>query len=132
MSEEPVEFNGEEENESDDSDWGKRILCSDESCIGVIGPDGRCKECGLPYEKAQTEDEAVAAEPDENQDAEPDENQDAEPDEKQDADAAGVDVPPTSNSDDDWENRTLCSDESCIGVIGPDGRCKECGKPYEG
>jgi hypothetical protein len=21
-------------------------LCSDESCIGVIGPDGRCKECG--------------------------------------------------------------------------------------
>ncbi|MGD9238178.1 MAG: hypothetical protein PVF09_15980 [Desulfobacterales bacterium] len=140
MSEEPVEFNGEEKNESDDSDWGKRILCSDESCIGVIGPDGRCKECGLPYEKAQTEDEAVAAEPDENQDAEPDENQDAEPDEnqdaepdeKQDADAAGVDVPPTSNSDDDWENRTLCSDESCIGVIGPDGRCKECGKPYEG
>jgi hypothetical protein len=132
MSEEPVEFNGEEENESDDSDWGKRILCSDESCIGVIGPDGRCKECGLPYEKAQTEDKAVAAEPDENQDAEPDEKQDAEPDEKQDADAAGVDVPPTSKSDDDWENRTLCSDESCIGVIGPDGRCKECGKPYEG
>ena len=32
----------------------------------------------------------------------------------------------------DWENRTLCSDESCIGVIGPDGRCKECGKPYDG
>ena len=124
MSEEPAEFNGEEENESDDSDWGKRILCSDESCIGVIGPDGRCKECGLPYEKVQTEDEAVAAEPDENQAAEPDENQAA--------DAAGVDAPPTSSSDDDWENRTLCSDESCIGVIGPDGRCKECGKPYEG
>ena len=34
--------------------------------------------------------------------------------------------------DDDWESRTLCSDENCIGVIGPDGRCKECGKPYEG
>ena len=34
--------------------------------------------------------------------------------------------------DDDWENRTLCSDESCIGVIGPDGRCKECGKAYKG
>jgi len=37
-----------------------------------------------------------------------------------------------SRSDDDWENRVLCSDESCIGVIGPDGRCKECGKPYQG
>ena len=30
----------------------------------------------------------------------------------------------------EWEQRRLCSDESCIGVIGPDGRCKECGKPY--
>lgn len=32
----------------------------------------------------------------------------------------------------DWDNRRLCSDGSCIGVIGPDGRCKECGKPYAG
>ena len=32
----------------------------------------------------------------------------------------------------DWENRLLCSDESCIGIIGPDGNCKECGKTYEG
>ena len=23
----------------------KRQLCSDESCIGIIGPDGRCCEC---------------------------------------------------------------------------------------
>ncbi len=23
-----------------------RKLCPDGSCIGVIGPDGRCKECG--------------------------------------------------------------------------------------
>ena len=37
-----------------------------------------------------------------------------------------------SPSHDDWENRTLCPDESCIGVIGPDGRCKECGESYEG
>ena len=29
----------------------------------------------------------------------------------------------------DWDQRTLCSDGNCIGVIGPDGRCKECGKP---
>ena len=26
-----------------------------------------------------------------------------------------------SVSDAEWEQRTLCSDESCIGVIGPDG-----------
>jgi len=33
------------------------------------------------------------------------------------------------DADEDWENRVLCSDEACIGVIGPDGKCKECGKP---
>ena len=33
-----------------DVEWERRVLCGDESCIGIIGPDGRCKECGLPYE----------------------------------------------------------------------------------
>jgi hypothetical protein len=32
---------------------------------------------------------------------------------------------------DDWTSRQLCSDGNCIGVIGPDGRCKECGKALE-
>jgi hypothetical protein len=32
----------------------------------------------------------------------------------------------------DLESRVLCSDGTCIGVIGPDGHCKECGKPYTG
>ena len=31
----------------------------------------------------------------------------------------------------DLENRTLCSDESCIGIMGPDGRCTECGRRLE-
>ena len=116
MSDEPVDLNGEEENDSDDVDWQNRILCSDESCIGVIGPDGRCKECGRPHEQPQAEDE----------------ESDTSQSNSQPADDATVAAPPTSDSDDDWQNRTLCSDESCIGVIGPDGRCKECGKPYAG
>jgi hypothetical protein len=42
-----------------------------------------------------------------------------------------TDTPPAADNDViDWDQRTLCSDESCIGVLGPDGRCKECGKPY--
>lgn len=32
-----------------DQEWERRTLCSDESCIGVIGANGRCRECGLPY-----------------------------------------------------------------------------------
>jgi hypothetical protein len=113
MPDEPADFNKEEETLRDD-DWENRILCSDDSCIGVVGPDGRCKECGKPYQG----EKPPAGE----------------------KDKAPVEVPPqeepdvemASRFDDDWENRTLCSDESCIGVVGPDGRCKECGKPYEG
>src|SRR5512142_3159570 len=30
----------------DEIDFEHRILCPDGACIGVIGPDGRCKVCG--------------------------------------------------------------------------------------
>ena len=49
MPDEPADLNKEEEMAKDDGNWVNRILCSDESCIGVIGADGRCKECGKPY-----------------------------------------------------------------------------------
>jgi hypothetical protein len=67
----------------------------------VIDEDGRCKECGR-------------------------------------SNAAGESVVPsvvpvtaaTSTADDeDFDSRQLCSDGSCTGLIGPDGHCKECGKP---
>jgi hypothetical protein len=100
-----------------DIEWENRTLCSDESCIGVIGPDGRCKECGLQYEGAFTptdyESDVIGAE-----------------DEASDVDEEFAQEDPDDDGDMDWENRTLCVDESCIGVIGPDGWCKECGKPY--
>ncbi|RLB95602.1 MAG: hypothetical protein DRH90_25380 [Deltaproteobacteria bacterium] len=98
-------------------EWENRTLCSDENCIGVIGPDGRCKECGKPFEGEFT----PIADDGDFIDAEG-EMADAEEDcSEENLDGQG---------DTDWENRTLCSDESCIGVIGPDGRCKECGKPF--
>jgi hypothetical protein len=112
---------GKEENNSRDvSDWQNRRLCSDESCIGVIGPDGRCKECGKKYEgplgegsfgKEESSSEAL----------------DLHEGDVVSSEAERNEYP----SDSDWQNRRLCSDGNCIGVIGPDGRCKECGKPYE-
>ncbi|MGA3279753.1 MAG: hypothetical protein ABSD50_02080 [Smithella sp.] len=92
-------------------DWDKRILCSDESCIGVIGADGKCKECGRVYEgklPCQQATGSVQAEVSREQKAVP---------------AADT------KSDDDWDKRILCSDEACIGVIGSDGKCRECEKP---
>lgn len=110
-----------------DLQWENRVLCSDESCIGVIGPDGRCKECGLAYEgelpetfnlassnvsvESQTTKDEIAATSESIQDGVQDE--------------ASV-----GDADDEWARRRLCIDDSCIGVVGPDGCCKECGKPY--
>jgi hypothetical protein len=106
-----------------DIEWENRRLCSDDNCIGVIGPDGFCKECGKPYEgelpekivnlKANFDEESVA---------------------KEDSGAskqAGDNEEEKLQPDIEWENRRLCSDGNCIGVIGPDGRCKECGKTLE-
>jgi uncharacterized CHY-type Zn-finger protein len=36
-----------------------------------------------------------------------------------------------AEADDDFDNRVLCSDGTCIGVINEKGVCKVCGKPYE-
>ena len=101
-----------------DIDWENRTLCSDESCIGVIGPDGRCKECGTPYD-GELKGTPVLG------DAEDSSDEMGPPESTGDGDEETIRA-----GNDDWENRTLCSDGSCIGVIGPDGRCKECGKPF--
>jgi len=101
-----------------DIDWDNRKLCSDGNCIGVIGADGCCKECGLPYGAkidAEPADRVYSEDPVAN-----DEPQAAEAD----ANSGGID-------DTGWENRILCSDGNCIGVIGRDGRCKECGLPLD-
>ena len=104
----------EEEKSQIEIDWENRTLCIDESCIGVVGSDGCCKECGKPFEDKQLEDTTPAQDLDELS---------KEEDVAEDEEYAW-------QSDIDWENRTLCIDESCIGVIGPDGCCKECGKPF--
>lgn len=107
--------------------WKNRVLCSDGACIGVIGPDRRCRECGRMFEGElpETFDE-YALEVDE-EDLYVDDSADEVPDEDIDADFGQGD---DALSDDEWAKRILCSDESCIGVVGPDGCCKDCGKPY--
>ena len=114
MSDDSVKSN-ENEMAPDEEEWENRVLCRDESCIGVIGPDGRCKECGKTYDKLETE-----------------ESNETQTDSAPDDDFNETEPVQKDSVANDWENRTLCSDESCIGVIGPDGRCKECGKPYKG
>ncbi len=96
-------------------DWEKRILCIDESCIGTIGPDGRCRECCKPYDGTLIPATEVTNT----------NREQAKP-----ADDL-KNNPESTASDDEWDKRVLCSDESCIGTIGPNGRCRECGSPIK-
>jgi hypothetical protein len=108
-------------------DWDSRVLCSDGNCIGVIGPDGRCKECGKPSDEPLPPQTAKAAEQDApTVDAATETVEEGRLSPPSFEEAA---TPAEENKDDDWDNRVLCSDGSCIGVIGPDGKCKECGRP---
>ena len=108
--------------------WENRKLCSDPACIGVIGPDGRCKDCGKAYEG-----EAFEAGPFEElepeSESETDEIVEDQVEEYVETEAYDDEE---SVTDGDWASRKLCSDPACIGVVGPDNRCKECGKPYKG
>jgi hypothetical protein len=111
-----------------DLEWENRVLCSDESCIGTIGPDGRCSECGRPYEgsipgRTDSVRPQEAAAPGNGQADASGESHSSIPDNDK-----IIEEDSASAADDEWERRTLCPDESCIGVIGPDGRCKECGR----
>lgn len=126
MEEERIEEGEEEKEPEAHIDWENRTLCSDESCIGVIGPDGRCKECGKPYDGTLNVSTPSSKPSEDSAEVETDEDSSAT---EVDTVAGEAD---SDDADSDWEARTLCSDESCIGVIGPDGRCKECGKPYDG
>jgi len=89
-----------------DPEWEDRILCPDGNCIGIIGSDGRCRECGIQFSSPESPPQTNIKI----------------------ADIPSCNNEPDKESDPVWENRKLCPDGNCIGIIGPDGRCKECGK----
>jgi hypothetical protein len=112
------------------SDWDHRQLCSDGACVGVIGSDGTCKVCGRAAPNwgderkrgliDQPEDEA---DDDEDEDDEDGEYEDDDDYEDEDEAAAAAEAPSA-----DWDQRRLCPDDACVGVIGPAGTCNVCGR----
>jgi hypothetical protein len=105
---------GQTEIDAESFDPQGRRLCGDGACIGVIGPDGRCKVCSRPDDGGSQESFGAVGLSDDDDDE--DGAMAAEPD-----DGAGFDP-----------GRKLCVEGSCIGVIGPDGRCGVCGRSAEG
>jgi hypothetical protein len=111
---------------SEDNETGfnpRRRLCPDGSCIGIIGSDGRCTECGCAAPAGEVTADSPAGAADQAQDSDFDDVlvADVEPGDGPSDDASGFDP-----------RRRLCGDDTCIGVIGADNRCTECGKPADG
>jgi len=101
------------ESENDSNFNPQRRLCPDGSCVGIIGDDGKCTECG-----ASDTGEADSPAPDSGT-GEDSAARDAAPGE-----------PGSEDLSSDFDpNRRLCGDDACVGVIGQDNRCRLCGKP---
>ena len=108
------------ENDSNSSFNPRRKLCPDGTCVGIIADSGTCTVCGtsdagatdspLPFPLASDGLEEANIEHDES--------------------VLENDEPAGENLPSDFDpNRSLCSDDDCIGVIGEDTRCRLCGKP---
>ena len=93
----------------------KRRLCPDGSCVGVLGPDGRCSVCQRPAGAGGDSPAESAAEI--WTQAGDDSGADAGAPEMADGASSGFNPA-----------RRLCDDGSCVGVVGADGVCGACGR----
>lgn len=112
-----------------------RELCPDGACIGLIGADGLCRECGrvgasavsdprlrfLDTDSALQSDDAAQAP------AAGDAPRAAAGPSSEAVPGADLRDSPGEWAPGEFENRLLCPDGACIGVVGEDGKCKECG-----
>jgi len=85
-------------------DPATRRLCPDGSCVGILGRDGRCTECGQTGDPLAAEADIVMAE----------------------GGRGGVDPEAQTVNEGFDPGRKLCTDGFCVGVIGKDGTCPVC------
>jgi hypothetical protein len=95
-----------------------RRLCPDGSCIGLVGPDGRCRTCGRAGDGS-----AAASAPAWNAGQR---DEDAGDDSLS---AGAADSGAEVGSGTFRPDRRLCDDGSCVGVIGAGDVCSVCGRP---
>ena len=109
-------------------EWENRELCPDGDCIGVIGKSGTCTVCGKKGSGKAVA--AAASEPA----SEPAGDDPARDDDDGDEAIESAPAPaPAAKADSalgggEWDQRKLCPDGSCVGVIGAKGRCSVCGR----
>jgi hypothetical protein len=117
-------------------DPNDRRLCDDGNCLGVI-VSGKCNVCGLV---AEADDDGGGSPRDPGTGGTSDSGPPRDPgsgtsDARSPRDPGtgtttgrSAPTPVASASDAFDESRTLCPDGACVGVVGPDGKCKVCGR----
>ena len=134
-------MSAEQPKEAAPFDASDRTLCEDPACIGVVAQDGRCGDCGRrgPQDAqavshpGQTGLDAVLEKPNgEDGEGEDDEGEDDEgKDDEGEDDEGEDDLCDQDEADAEFENRRLCPEPSCIGVLSHEGRCGLCGRHTE-
>ncbi|MBA2539714.1 MAG: hypothetical protein H0V17_08780 [Deltaproteobacteria bacterium] len=115
--------------------WERRQLCEEGTCIGVIGAEGTCKTCGRPApdwgdlrKPGRVSSQSDVDEPEVDGANEADAESNAAPT----APASPAKVAASASKVSAWNERRLCSDGTCIGLIADDGKCKVCRKAPDG
>lgn len=89
-----------------------RELCVDGGCIGLVGQDGYCRECGKPGASAALDPRRRGL------------RDESDIMEELDEHIIKGDMMPAPEG---FEDRRLCPDGACIGLLDQDGRCRQCG-----
>jgi hypothetical protein len=111
-----------------DLDLESRVLCPDGACIGVIGDDGRCRVCGRAGEAPPVRAGRVDDDADGDQEDAGEFDDDFDDDDGDRVEAGAEGDPALGGSSDFDDGGELCPDGACIGLLGPDGACKVCGR----
>ena len=114
------------DGERQDESLEDRVPCTDDMCVGIIGPDGKCGTCGKPGTPP-----APWSRPEHPHDDLHERGAAPEPEA---AETAGRALAPASEPapepEPDSDERVPCLDDMCVGILGSDGTCGTCGKKW--
>ncbi len=123
-----METNAPDFKDRDAFDPNERELCPDGACTGLIGVDGKCKVCGQAG-AAAAGGRSVSRQSAIDETLPPEGAAGVGGDETAgDREAGASDHEDAGDGHDPDDDRELCSDGACTGLIGSDGKCKVCGR----
>lgn len=106
--------------------WEVRALCPDGNCLGVLDASGQCRLCRAQGQPGPGVAPTTAARlPGDESDAASD-----EPSADVAAPVHSAAVDRTAETDEDSDDRELCREGACLGVLDRHGRCHECGQSW--